>query len=134
MLGSHENTLERPLPVKGFPPQQNVPLPFHHEDIPIPFNGNIQPTRKTTTPITPLDDPISNPYNLKYRHRMNTKKSLVAGLDNMRPIDERFCLPPALLANTTMSSSVQCARTCRKGDRKTCYYHFVVENYQINGL
>lgn len=58
---------------------------------------------------------------------------LVAGLDNLRPIDESSCLNNVLRANSSLSSPVQCARTCRKNDRRICYYNFVVENYHING-
>ncbi|EFN87980.1 Laccase-4 [Harpegnathos saltator] len=107
----------------------------NYEDAPIvPYHSKSETNHKTTTPITPMNDPEGNPHKIKYRHRKHSQKSVVAGLDNLRPIDERSCLDPLLLTNTTMSSPVQCARTCRKGDRKICYYHFVVEYYQINGM
>lgn len=86
-----------------------------------------------TTPITPLKNAESNPHNLMYRHRVN-KTSILAGLDNMRPIDERFCVNDVFRTNSSLSSPVQCARTCKKDDRRICYYNFVAENYQVNGL
>ncbi|XP_032673769.1 laccase-4-like [Odontomachus brunneus] len=131
----YDDVIESPFYIKRS--QERKPDRFYyHEDAPrTPYYDNIPILThpKTITPIRPIDDPESNPNNLKYRH-MRSRKSIVAGLDNLRPIDERFCLPYLLIPNTTMSSPVQCARTCRKDDRKICYYNFVVENYQVNGL
>ncbi|XP_012225378.2 uncharacterized protein [Linepithema humile] len=78
--------------------------------------------------------PPNNLYYTQPKSEENTRPiKLVAGLDNLRPIDESFCLNDVLRANSSLSSRVQCARTCRKGDRRICYYNFVVENYRING-
>lgn len=148
LSGLYEDVIEHPFYMKRLPLRErkldrfindatrteNKKRNDYYENAPgTPYHSNTQPSHRTSTPITPLKDPESNPHNLKYRHRMHSKKSIVAGLDNLRPIDERTCLHPLLLANTTMSSPVQCARTCRMGDRRICYYNFVVEYYPING-
>jgi len=101
----------------------------------ISYQTDNQLKYEKTVPIIPIKDAESNPNNLKYRYHINTT-SIVAGLDNMRPIDERSCyiLNNILRSNTSLSSPVQCARTCIKDDHKICYYNFVVENYQVNGL
>ncbi|XP_014471746.1 PREDICTED: laccase-4-like [Dinoponera quadriceps] len=150
LLGQYEDVIEHPFYMTRSQPPERKPDRFisnesrqpgskrrnyYYEDIPkTPYPSNTQPSHRTTMPITPMKDPESNPNNIKYRHRLQSSKSVVAGLDHLRPIDERFCLSPLLLTNTTMSSPVQCARTCRPGDRRICYYHFIVEYYQVNGF
>ncbi|KAM0733524.1 Laccase-1 [Formica fusca] len=100
----------------------------------IPYYPNTQSKYTENTPLTPFEDRKDNPHNLSFRHRQKWSKSPVAGLDNLRPIDERSCLNDVLRANSSLSSPVECARTCRKGDRRICYYNFVVEYYPINGM
>ncbi|XP_050461961.1 uncharacterized protein LOC126856957 [Cataglyphis hispanica] len=99
----------------------------------IPYYANTPSKSTESMPLTPFEDREANPYNLSFRQRQK-RKSLVAGLDNLRPIEERFCLNDVLRANSSLSSPVECARTCRKGDRRICYYNFVVEYYPINGM
>ncbi|CAL1684660.1 unnamed protein product [Lasius platythorax] len=107
---------------------------YPQKDAPkIPYNANTQSKYTESTPLTPFEDREGNPDNLTFRHRPKWK-SLVAGLDNLRPIDERLCLNNVLRENSSLSSPVECARTCRKGDRRICYYNFVAEYYMINGM
>jgi hypothetical protein len=126
----YEDIIEFPYYINKRQQQKNY---FYDDARKIPYQADNQLKYENAVLITPIKDAESNPNNLKYRHRTN-KKSIVAGLDNMRPIDERSCLNNILRANISLSSPVQCARTCIKDDHKICYYNFVVENYQVNGL
>lgn len=99
----------------------------------IPYYANTQSKYTESTSLTPFEDREGNPQNLTFRHREKPKFP-VAGLDTLRPIDERLCLNNVLNKNSSLSSPVECARTCRKGDRKICYYNFVAEYYMINGM
>lgn len=111
---------------KTYHPNENV--------LTTPYYIDTQPKNvQKSTPMVPIKDE-TNPNNLMYRHHLVSKRSIVAGLDNVKPIDERPCLNTVLNANSSLSSPIQCSRTCRKGDRRICYYNFMVENYQINGL
>ncbi|XP_072743934.1 uncharacterized protein [Anoplolepis gracilipes] len=100
----------------------------------VPYYDNSQSKYTESTPLTPFEDREGNPDNLTFRHSQKSKQPLVAGLDNLRPIDQRFCLNDVLRENSSLSSPVECARTCRKGDRRICYYKFTVEYYTINGM
>ncbi|KAK9310102.1 hypothetical protein QLX08_000400 [Tetragonisca angustula] len=55
------------------------------------------------------------------------------GVSGMSSINEENCLNEELVLNTDLSNAAECARTCKLGDSKTCYYKFVVERYPING-
>ncbi|CAK9804050.1 LCC4 [Anthophora quadrimaculata] len=57
----------------------------------------------------------------------------VPGVSGMVPIDWKNCLNDELRTKPFLSTSLECARTCRIGESKTCYYKFVVERYPING-
>ncbi|XP_066595329.1 uncharacterized protein [Prorops nasuta] len=67
--------------------------------------------------------------------KSNEREShIVAGLDNRRPIDESSCATEEIKKNSEFSSPVECARTCKSGEKpKTCYYHFTLEYYGIVG-
>ncbi|EFN74335.1 Laccase-4 [Camponotus floridanus] len=99
----------------------------------IPYYANTQSKYTESTSLTPFEDREGNPQNLTFRHRQKPKFP-IAGLDSLRPIDERFCLNKIFNRNSSLSSPVECARTCRKGDRKICYYNFLAEYYMINGM
>ncbi|OAD62113.1 Laccase-5 [Eufriesea mexicana] len=51
----------------------------------------------------------------------------------MESIDESSCLNDELREDSDLSNAVECARTCKLGETKTCYYKFVIERYPING-
>lgn len=128
----NEPTKVTPItPIKDVELNPNKLMYRHHEN---KYHVNNEPTHTKNTPITPIEDVEFNPNKLMYRHRNVNKVSVVAGLDNMRPLDERSCLNDVLRANSSLSSPVQCARTCTRDDRRICYYNFIVENYQVNGL
>ncbi|XP_017889706.1 laccase-4-like isoform X2 [Ceratina calcarata] len=67
----------------------------------------------------------------------NAEACIVAGympgLSGMVPINKENCMNDELRANSFLSNSLECARTCVAGQTKTCYYKFTVERYPVNG-
>ncbi|KOC69894.1 Laccase-4, partial [Habropoda laboriosa] len=57
----------------------------------------------------------------------------VPGISGMVPIPQRDCLNNEIRSNGYLSNSLECARTCRIGESRMCYYKFVVERYPVNG-
>ncbi|XP_031843304.2 uncharacterized protein LOC116431677 [Nomia melanderi] len=62
------------------------------------------------------------------------KAGYAPGLSGMPTINKTSCLVGELLEDSTLSNALDCARSCRAGQKpKTCYYKFVIERYPING-
>ncbi|XP_043604927.1 laccase-4-like [Bombus pyrosoma] len=55
------------------------------------------------------------------------------GVSGMGFVNENNCLTDELIADYSLSNAAECARTCRPGESKTCYYKFVIERYPVNG-
>lgn len=75
--------------------------------------------------------------NLSVLVQNAVSQSIIAGyapgVSGMGFVNENNCLTDELLADYSLSNAAECARTCRPGESKTCYYKFVIERYPVNG-
>ncbi|XP_076235741.1 uncharacterized protein LOC143180095 [Calliopsis andreniformis] len=65
----------------------------------------------------------------------NVKAGYIPGVGGMTHINKTDCLNDELRRNPSLSSALECARTCNPGEKpRICYYHFTLERYPVNGL
>ncbi|XP_076641101.1 uncharacterized protein LOC143352472 [Halictus rubicundus] len=58
----------------------------------------------------------------------------IAGQSGMPKLNKTSCLNDELLEDSHLSSALECARTCRPGQKpRTCYYKFMIERYSTSG-
>ncbi|XP_017760663.1 PREDICTED: laccase-like [Eufriesea mexicana] len=64
----------------------------------------------------------------------NELTGYIPGVSGMTPINVTNCINDEIRKNPSLSNPLECARPCHVSDKpKTCYYHFVIERYQVNG-